>query len=234
MLQQIEDFAGRLFMLVWFALAVGTHLTALIRNAWQGGLTPVWVLDSAQSILVLVFSALAVVLTILRRPTKAVAPGLEPRVSAILGTFLMLTLPFLPGTETGVDVKLASFGVMTIGVALSIYCLSWLGRSWSIMATARNLVTKGPYGVVRHPLYASEMITMFGVALGYFSLTALLVFLATLGFTLRRTYNEERVLRSAFPEYEAYAQRVPRIIPRIRLPKGGESPRSPAAFTPRP
>ena len=232
--QQIEDFAGRTFMLLWFMLASGRHLVTIVNHASQRGLTPSWLLDTTHSFLLLVFSALAVVLTILRQPTRVVAQGLEPRISAILGSFLILSLPFLPATEVNVEVKLASVMVTTVGITLSIYCLLWLGRSYSIMATARALVTGGPYGVVRHPLYASELIAIAGVVLGSISIPAVVLFLITLGFILRRTYNEERVLRAAFPEYEEYAQRVPRIIPRIHLFKPGTVTKHPAAFTSRP
>lgn len=213
--QQIEDFIGRTLLLVWFMTAAYRQGSNVIHHLSQAGTTQTWLLDSVHSFLLLGFSGLAAILTIVRKPAKAVANGIEPRISAILGTFLMLTLPLLPQQEVSVDVKVLSVTITTVGMALAIYCLFWLGRSWSIMATARTLVTKGPYSVVRHPLYASEMIAMAGVALGYFSIPALLVMMATLAFTLRRTYNEERVLRAAFPEYDEYARNVPRIVPKI-------------------
>jgi len=215
--QQIEDFIGRTLLLVWFIAASYRQGAGVVQVLLDRGTTPTWLLDSFHHIVLLAFSVLAATLTIIRKPAKAVADGVEPRVSAILGTFLMLSLPLLPQTEISVELKVLSLLITTIGLVLTVYCLFWLGRSWSIMATARTLVTKGPYRVVRHPIYASELISMGGVALGYFSLPALLIVLATIAFTLRRTYNEERVLRAAFPEYADYARRVPRIIPKIRF-----------------
>ena len=215
--QQIEDFIGRTLLLIWFITLTYRQGWNLLHNLSQSSITQTWLLDSVHSLLMLAFGGMAAILTIIRKPAKAVAGGLEPRISAILGTFLMLTLPLLPQPEVSVDVKVLSVTITTVGLALTIYCIFWLGRSWSIMATARQLVTKGPYGVVRHPVYASEMIAMIGVALGYLSIPALLIVLATFAFTLRRTYNEERVLRSAFPEYEEYARRVPRLVPGLRF-----------------
>ncbi len=120
--------------------------------------------------LLVAFSTLAVALTALRRPSKAVATGLEPRISAILGTFLILTVTFLPTVDIDPGLKVVALTIMTIGVGLALYCLVWLGQSYSIMATARKLVTSGPYRFVRHlALYAAELFTISGVTLANFS-----------------------------------------------------------------
>jgi len=221
--QQIEDLVGRTLLLVWFLTATFRQASHFIFQISQAGTSQTWLLDTVHCFLLLGFSFLAALLTIVRKPAKAVAGGLEPRISAIVGTALMLSLPLLTPEEVSVEMKVLSATIVTVGLTLSVYCLFWLGRSWSIMAAARTLVTSGPYGVVRHPLYASELLSMFGIALYYISVPGLLIVLATIAFTLRRTYNEERVLRSAFPEYEEYARRVPRIIPKIRFSKVGES-----------
>jgi protein-S-isoprenylcysteine O-methyltransferase Ste14 len=212
--RDLEDFAGRILMLLWFIAAIGGQGIRLIGYLSQSD-SPTRPLDVAHGTLLIVFSILALALTVLRRPVKAVAAGLEPRISAILGTFLIITVTLLPPVEVDASVKIVALTLMTIGIGLSLYCLSWLGQSYSIMATARKLVTSGPYRVVRHPLYAAELLTLVGVALANFSLATVLIFLATMGFQLRRAVNEERVLRSAFPEYEQYAREVPRIIPRL-------------------
>ena len=53
--------------------------------------------------------------------------------------------------------------MIVFGTLASVYCLYYLGRSFSIMACARELVTHGPYGVIRHPLYVAEAITVLGI-----------------------------------------------------------------------
>ena len=45
----------------------------------------------------------------------------------------------------------------------AVSCLSWLGRSYSITASARKLVTSGPDSILRHPLYACEILLMTGL-----------------------------------------------------------------------
>ncbi len=91
------------------------------------------------------------------------------------------------------------------------------------MATARELVTQGPYKVIRHPLYGAEVVTIIGVAIGHWSPGAALLALAWLALQIRRAQNEERVLRARFPEYEAYARRVPMLLPGFILPKGART-----------
>jgi protein-S-isoprenylcysteine O-methyltransferase Ste14 len=103
--------------------------------------------------------------------------------------------------------------MILLGTLLSIYCLYFLGKSFSIMATARSLVSTGPYGIVRHPLYLAEAITVAGIILAHWSPLAVLLGLSQLAFQVRRMFNEEAVLRSAFSEYEDYSAKVPMMIP---------------------
>ncbi|MCY1303544.1 Phospholipid methyltransferase [compost metagenome] len=132
-----------------------------------------------------------------------------------------MILVVLPRGTVGPGLLIASTILTLIGAALSIYCLSWLGRSFSVMATARRLVTTGPYAIVRHPLYAAEAIGALGFLIANSSLAALLVGGTHFAFQFRRMYNEERVLRRTFPEYASYASQVPMLIPRSLTPVAG-------------
>jgi len=91
--------------------------------------------------------------------------------------------------------------------------LRWLGKSFSILAEARRLVTEGPYRVVRHPLYICEGIATVGVMLQVISPLAVLIIIVFAMIQYRRMINEEKILTSAFPEYRAYAARTPLVIP---------------------
>ena len=139
------------------------------------------------------------------------AKGIEPRVSALLGTFLCAALALLPKTELGPVLSITSTMLIMIGAVLSFVVLRWLGKSFSILAEARRLVTTGPYKVVRHPLYLCEGIALLGVALQVISPLAMAITLIIALIQFRRMINEEAVLNSAFPEYRAYAARTPRV-----------------------
>jgi protein-S-isoprenylcysteine O-methyltransferase Ste14 len=52
-------------------------------------------------------------------------------------------------------------------MASSIYVSCWLGRSFSIFPEGRELVTHGPFSVVRHPLYLTEQIAALGTMLQF-------------------------------------------------------------------
>jgi protein-S-isoprenylcysteine O-methyltransferase Ste14 len=157
----------------------------------------------------------ATVLTRLRPVAKA--QGVQPRVSALLGTFLCTTLAFLSPADLHWFWTTLSAALIIAGASLAFVVLRWLGRSFSIMAEARSLVTSGPYALVRHPLYVAEELAAIGILIQVFSPIAIAIFAAHLLLQLQRTRNEETVLRATFPEYAEYAARTPWLIPGWRV-----------------
>src|SRR5207245_4970595 len=162
-----------------------------------------------------IFLALQLVMTVGRIPPKGTASGIEPRITSIAGAFLVLAATFLTPALESESAQLIALCLIFIGTASSILCLYWLGRSFSIMATARRLVTTGPYSIVRHPLYVCEAVFIIGMIISHFS--ALMAALGILQFSLqyRRARHEEAILRQTFPEYDEYARRVPIPAPRV-------------------
>lgn len=208
----VEEVVGRVLLILWFAFTVYLH--------WKGTWEQVTAaqpdfLALTKTILSLTFSGLIVALTTIRRPPIAIASGWMPRVAAFLGTFLIIGMPALPAGQIGPFWSSVGIALMIVGLLSSVYSLAWLGRSFAVMATARKLVTGGPYSIVRNPLYACEMVTILGVVITNFSLVAVLFGLATVALLCLRIIYEERILAATFPEYAEYARRVPRIFPRI-------------------
>ena len=76
-----------------------------------------------------------------------------------------------------------------------------------------RLVQDGIYRLIRHPLYASVMLTSLGWALLWQSGRALLAVLALVVFFHAKVRHEERRLREVFPDYAAYEKRVKRFLP---------------------
>jgi protein-S-isoprenylcysteine O-methyltransferase Ste14 len=95
-----------------------------------------------------------------------------------------------------------------------------LGRNWSIVARVREdhqLVTSGPFALVRNPIYLAMMLMMIatGLALGHLVHLLIAVPLFILATALR-VAREERLLREQFgAAFADYAARVPRLIPWI-------------------
>jgi len=148
------------------------------------------------------------------RPTGK-ARGLEPRISAFAGAFLVYAIPFFPRRELSVTAEMVSTLLVLFGSAAAVASLVRLGRSFSMMAEARRLVTSGPYGIVRHPLYLAEELATIGLSMQFFSAASMFVLAMQIAFQLRRMHNEEAVLSETFPEYAAYRQRTARLLPGI-------------------
>jgi protein-S-isoprenylcysteine O-methyltransferase Ste14 len=107
----------------------------------------------------------------------------------------------------GSDVCLAG------GMSWALYSLTYLGKRFSIVPEARGLVTSGPYRLMRHPIYLGEIIAGVGLVLPTLFSLHLALFAVFLGAQIVRTVFEERILRTTYPQYEAYARHTRRLIP---------------------
>jgi len=78
----------------------------------------------------------------------------------------------------------------------------------------RQLMTTGPYGVVRHPRYASLFLAKLGFTLLFASVFAWISLLASILMIRRRIRLEEAHLREIFgPAYIEYSKRTDRLLP---------------------
>jgi protein-S-isoprenylcysteine O-methyltransferase Ste14 len=108
---------------------------------------------------------------------------------------------------------------MAIGIPVSLLGLAL--RAWAAGCLAKNqqLATGGPYRYTRNPLYIGTLLVAAGLAIASCSPGLALLFAAVfLLVYLPVIQNEEQHLRKIFPEYEAYAERVPALFPRIFAP----------------
>lgn len=79
----------------------------------------------------------------------------------------------------------------------------------------KRLVTDGPYGYTRNPMYLGHLVFMVGLTLATRSPVASVLLLRQLDrFGERVRSDEERLERIFGDEYRAYAARVPRWVPR--------------------
>jgi protein-S-isoprenylcysteine O-methyltransferase Ste14 len=79
-----------------------------------------------------------------------------------------------------------------------------------------ELTVTGPYAYTRNPLYLGSMLMAFGFAAASRSLWITLLLAVLFALIYAPTiYGEEQFLRSTFPAFESYAQRVPRLLPRL-------------------
>jgi protein-S-isoprenylcysteine O-methyltransferase Ste14 len=202
------------FTLLLFACVSGATQVALEWEHQPVGRT---LLHLAASTSRGLFFALIVTTTLTRlRPIRK-ATGIEPRLSALMGTFLLVGLALLPRADLPPIAVGISTGLIIIGMGASFMVLSWLGKSFSIMPEARSLVTQGPYALVRHPLYLCEEVAVVGAFLQVVSPAAFFIVIIHALFQVRRMMNEEKVLKATFEDYESYAAHTPRLIPLCRF-----------------
>ena len=126
----------------------------------------------------------------------------------------LLDLRILPRAAwpfwTGAAVTLA-------GLLFSVAARACLGRNWSGTVTLKKdheLVTRGPYRWVRHPIYTGLLLGFLGSAIARGRWSGLLATALFFLSALRKYRLEERWMRERFgDDYDAYRSRVKAIVP---------------------
>jgi protein-S-isoprenylcysteine O-methyltransferase Ste14 len=206
------DWATRIAVASVFVLMLFSNVSWIIQAA-SGEITNYTLLSIATRASSALFVSLVAATTLTRLPPIRKAAGIEPRIAALLGTFLLIALAMLPKQELPPIALAFSCALVVTGMLTSFVVLRWLGKAFSIMAEARRLVTHGPYRFVRHPLYVCEELAVIGTFIQVVSPLALIILIVQTVFQFRRMAYEEQVLTATFPEYEKYAQRTPRLLP---------------------
>ena len=171
------------------------------------------VADLLARILTICFYALFVAVFLRRSPAVATSHSRRATVIAVVTTYLPFTLLFLEvGTPT-VPVLVAANALLCLGLCFSLWSLRWLDRSFSIIPQARAIVCKGPYGIVRHPLYTGELTAVLGIVLLNSSWVALMIWVAMCGLQAYRARHEEAILLTTLPDYREYQRRIPQLLP---------------------
>jgi protein-S-isoprenylcysteine O-methyltransferase Ste14 len=94
-----------------------------------------------------------------------------------------------------------------------------LVRAWAAGHLAKNqtLATSGPYAWVRNPLYLGTLTVAAGLAIASLRWELAVLFGAVFGLVYFPVIaQEEQHLRSLFPGFRQYAERVPLLLPRGR------------------
>jgi protein-S-isoprenylcysteine O-methyltransferase Ste14 len=164
-----------------------------------------------QEVVTVAFLALTVLLFILRRPVVGRHANWRGGLVALVGTFLLNVVGFLPVESTASTTAVL---VIVLWTLFTIWSLATLGRCFGLMPEVRGLVMRGPYRWVRHPVYLGELTSALGMLIVKPHPLIVGLYLVFLGLQYWRTLFEEEALVEVFPsEYPAYRARVSRLLP---------------------
>jgi len=106
--------------------------------------------------------------------------------------------------------------VFASGLAVAVWARVHLGRNWGMPMTQKvepELVTSGPYRLIRHPIYSGLLAGLLGTALANNLLGLIIVAILGAYFYYSATV-EEKNLTATFPTaYPAYRARTKKLIP---------------------
>ncbi len=184
--------------LVWGILAFGWRTIVQLRRTGDSGLrlhaepnTPQW------------WAKIGFVV--------AIAGGLAAPIAAVAG------LDDVDGFDSSV-LHVAGIAVAFVGVALTLGAQLAMGESWRIGVDPHEqtaLVTDGPFGLVRNPIFTAMLVTVIGLAMmipNPVSIIGLVALVTALGVQVRLV--EEPYLTTVHGDrYLTYARCVGRFVP---------------------
>ncbi len=201
---------GRLVMVPAAVVILLADVSALGRGGASGATGVLRLIGEA---LVIAFYALMISCYLRRGPAVATSGSVTAHAAAVAATWLPFVLPLMHGTPAGPVRQAVSDLLLACGMAWALWSLHVLGRNVSVLAQARDVVDRGPYRWVRHPLYTGEIVSTLGIAIGANSLAAVAVWLVLCGLQVYRALREEQVLLQALPGYRDYRSRTAALLP---------------------
>jgi protein-S-isoprenylcysteine O-methyltransferase Ste14 len=123
---------------------------------------------------------------------------------------------FIPPTEAAFWIGIA---VTAASLLFAVRARRHIGRNWSAIVTLKQdheLVTTGPYALVRHPIYTGLLFAFAGSALALGRWRGVLAVAIVFASLWRKLRLEERWMRERFgTAYDDYARRVKALVPYI-------------------
>jgi protein-S-isoprenylcysteine O-methyltransferase Ste14 len=143
---------------------------------------------------------------------------LRIRIVLVAVAVLLIRLGAFRNHGVTTDTWRAAIGLplFALGLGFAIWARVHIGRNWGTPMTEKaepELVTSGPYRLVRHPIYAGILVAGLGTAIGLSWLWLAPVALGAIYFVYAATV-EERYLTNQFPDaYPAYKRSTKMLVP---------------------
>jgi protein-S-isoprenylcysteine O-methyltransferase Ste14 len=146
---------------------------------------------------------------------KLVSPVL---MWAIIISGIVDVLYFIPSANIyspGILHRVAFSVALIYWIALFAFSLYYNREAAKSAMNISGLVTAGPYSIVRHPIYSSDIILAWGIVIGFPKLNLLAAAIWTTVIMMRWAFLEESALTDRFGDgYMKYKQTTPMLIPK--------------------
>ena len=159
-----------------------------------------------------------------RTRAKSIAAGFMETAFPVMVAGTPVLLSFMPyslprwvpfSSPVHLYFYLGIMALIILGGAINLIGLLTLRRAFTIMSEARELVERGIFSHIRHPLYSGHFIMFFGSLLLRLHPVSIVLYLLFCVGQVVRARIEERKLMQAFPEYAAYKKQTGMFLPRL-------------------
>ncbi len=157
----------------------------------------------------------------IKRPTQP-RSSVGILIRLILFTLLLLSIKSLP-RQWGVvhgspHLQAIGFGLYVLGLLLAIWARIYLGGNWGFPADKRRgteLITAGPYRLIRHPIYTGILLAMLGTAIALTWYWILITLILGAYFVWSAIAEEKYMTKIFTRDYPAYVRRSKMFVPFI-------------------
>ena len=206
--QAIWDRYGQTTINIYLFLSFGLWcLWSTWQSFLQGNL-------SAMELSFVVPNFILVTLFLLRKPHRVFCTSWFDQLISLIAFFSGMAL--MGSKPTGGESALMASGAVIVAAnVIGLITLLNLGKSFGIFIAFRELRQSGLYGIIRHPMYFSDILLRVGYVISHTDPFSVMVVLGSTGCYVYRAILEERFL-SQQPEYAEYMTRVRfRFIPGV-------------------
>jgi len=147
---------------------------------------------SLNVLLLTIAESVTVLLILIARPPEDVNIGFKTCLLTACGTYYFLAV------NLGAGVQLVppwlSEGFQVAGICWQLLSKLYLGNRFGLLPANRGIVDRGPYRIVRHPIYLGYLVNHIGFLLSAFSLPNLGIYCLLYLFQTGRLLEEEKLL----------------------------------------
>ena len=156
---------------------------------------------------ILIQFLIIIVTMVIRTTPVRVTPNLWYWLLAFAITYYGLFVAVFAQRGTALVPRAVSDSVSILALIVAVYARLSLGRSIGFVPAQRDIITRGAYRFVRHPIYTGLILSYIGFSLRMFSPRNVTMSVIVIGLIVLKSFIEERFLREA-PEYAYYLERV--------------------------